>query len=268
MKTNAFSVFPSRGTIENAKGNKSGVFKFLFFDPPATAEVGENESKCSSNKNNKKKKKIKKPVTSLDTGYQDEDAGPPLETVNGIDEIPTLSQISMEQLCSAVEADDTTQTPITKKNNSKPKNKKDSNRVKKARAGLSVTNDDDDDIDAMVKALDAKAALASKQIVATSSPHKTNTSNSTSAGRTGVPKKKTDENSTFSFKSHKDPELTNEQKELMMRYRQRAIAGPRRTSSAATTTIAAAMSPTTSTAFAPTSQPESSNPFSFGFSVA
>ena len=270
MKSNSASVFPPRAT-ESAEGKKSCVFKFLFFDPPATAQDGENESKSTSSKKTKKKK-TKKPTTSVDTaGQTTSDACLQLETVNGIDEIPAISQISMEQMCSVlVEVDDTTVTTLTKKNNNKPKNKKDSSGTKKARASV-ADDDEEEDIDAMVKALDAKAALVTKQTVVTSSSsssssfHKTTTSNNTKEGRTGVPKKKSDVNvsspATFSFKSQKDPELTNEQKELMIRHRQRAIAGPRRTSATAT-------NPTTSTACAPTSEPESSNPFSFGFSVA
>ena len=247
------TIFPSRATTENAEGKKSCVFKFLFFDPPKVEDVGENESKSLTSKKTKKKK-TKKPTTS--------DSCLPLETVNGIDDPPVPSQISIEHMCSAVEMDNTA-VPVTnstiKKNNNQTKNKKVSKGTKS-----SVADDDDDDdidIDAMVKALDAKAALTTKQMVTTSSPLKTTTNNTTMVGRTAVPKKKSDvkppSSGTFSFKSHKDPELTNEQKDLMIRHRQRAIAGPRRTAAAATTT-----------SFASTNEPESACPFSFGFSVS
>lgn len=252
MKKN--TIFPSRATTtDNAGGKKSCVFKFHFFDPPMVADEGDNGSKSLTSKKTKKKKN-KKSTTS-----EDSDCLPLESVINGIDDPPVPSQ--MEHMCSTVEMDNTAVTSsVVKKSNNQTKNKKSSKGTKKS------VDDDDIDIDAMVKALDAKAVLTTKQMVTTSSPHKTTTNNTTMVGRTAVPKKKTDiktpSTASFSFKSHKDPTLTNEQKDLMNRYRQRAIAGPRRTTATATT-ITAAMT----TSFASTNGPESVNPFSFGFSV-
>lgn len=226
------------------------TFRFHFFDPPSTSDVITNSSK--SKKKKKKNKLVVQKVNADDTTGIDPDencsvtnavggevAPETQSAVDGIYESRISSSVtcSDQHLNSAAEADDGGVLPAKKKNTKKKKGAK-----------TKGAHDDDEDIDAIVKALDAAASAEEEE------KRKNDSSNSGGInkqvpstqctpmmGRTGVPKKKkeSDEKASipFSFKSHKDPELSQEQIRLL---RRRAVTGPPRSQSTATTQVPSA----------------------------
>ena len=90
--------------------------------------------------------------------------------------------------------------------------KKKKKKKTKAKTGKSVTSDEDDDIDSLVREINLLTATEST--ISTVTPSIPISGKVQNINSSNTPIKKNETNSTFSFKSHKDPELSEEQRAL------------------------------------------------------
>ena len=184
---------------------------------------GDGESVTAKKRNRSKAKKKKKKDGAVDATSVDEvddefanNAAVSKTSMCTRDSDPTNDTLVEKIYTNPAVSDalkDITTTADCSNNLSEVHKKKKKKKKTKAKTGKSVTSDEDDDIDSLVREINL--LTASDTVISTPATTKIPISGKIqSINSIGTPNKKNDTSSTFSFKSHKDPELSEEQRAL------------------------------------------------------